>query len=63
MQNYLTCVRDWVHGEVSTEGVGAEWTERVIQNLTSQWTVARRFAVDVICGESETVHRFWFAYC
>ncbi|VDK84024.1 unnamed protein product [Litomosoides sigmodontis] len=57
-KNYLTCVRDWVHGEVSTEGVGAEWTERVIQNLTSQWTVARRFAVNVICGESETVHRF-----
>ncbi|CAG9537921.1 unnamed protein product, partial [Cercopithifilaria johnstoni] len=57
-ESYLTCVRDWVHGEVSTEGVGAEWTERVIQNLTSQWTVARRFAVNVICGESETVHRF-----
>uniref|UniRef100_A0A915PXE2 Protein kinase domain-containing protein n=1 Tax=Setaria digitata TaxID=48799 RepID=A0A915PXE2_9BILA len=57
-KSYLTCIRDWVHGEVSTEGVGAEWTERVIQNLTSQWTVARRFAVNVISGESETVHRF-----
>ncbi|EFO22624.2 STE/STE11/MEKK4 protein kinase [Loa loa] len=57
-KSYLTCIRDWVHGEVSTEGIGAEWTERVIQNLTSQWAVARSFATNVISGESETVHRF-----
>uniref|UniRef100_A0AAF5RVJ5 Protein kinase domain-containing protein n=2 Tax=Wuchereria bancrofti TaxID=6293 RepID=A0AAF5RVJ5_WUCBA len=57
-KSYLTCIRDWVHGEVTTEGMSAEWTERVIQNLTSQWSVARRFAVNVISGESETVHRF-----
>ncbi|KAM3717480.1 Mitogen-activated protein kinase kinase kinase [Dirofilaria immitis] len=57
-KSYLTCIRDWVHGEISNEGMGAEWTERVIENLTSQWAVARRFAVNVICGQSETVHRF-----
>ncbi|VIO98406.1 Uncharacterized protein BM_BM6488 [Brugia malayi] len=57
-KSYLTCIRDWVHGEVTTEGMSVEWTERVIQNLTSQWSVARRFAVNVISGESETVHRF-----
>lgn len=62
MQSYLTCIRDWVHGEISAEGLVAEWTERVIHNLTLQWAVARRFAVNVISGEIETVHRFWFVF-
>ncbi|VDN08412.1 unnamed protein product [Thelazia callipaeda] len=57
-KNYLICVRELVREEVGTEEIGAEWTERVIQDLTSQWTIAKRFAVNVVCGESETVHRF-----
>ncbi|VDN17719.1 unnamed protein product [Gongylonema pulchrum] len=57
-KSYLNCVRDRTREEVETEGMGAEWTERVIQSLTSEWKTAKRFAVNVISGESETVHRF-----
>ncbi|KHN80011.1 Mitogen-activated protein kinase kinase kinase 4 [Toxocara canis] len=56
--SYLNCVRDWAQMEARMEGDGAEWTEKVVQNLLSEWALAKRFAINVICGESEVAHRF-----
>uniref|UniRef100_F1KR93 Mitogen-activated protein kinase kinase kinase 4 n=1 Tax=Ascaris suum TaxID=6253 RepID=F1KR93_ASCSU len=57
-KSYLNCVRDWARMEARMEGDGAEWTEKVVQNLLTEWTLAKRFAINVICGESEVAHRF-----
>uniref|UniRef100_A0A915ADN6 Protein kinase domain-containing protein n=1 Tax=Parascaris univalens TaxID=6257 RepID=A0A915ADN6_PARUN len=57
-KSYLNCVRDWARMEACMEGDGAEWTEKVVQNLLTEWTLAKRFAINVICGESEVAHRF-----
>lgn len=57
-KNYLKSVRDWAQLEVSLENESSEWSERVVQTLIKEWNIAKRFAINVISGESEVALRF-----